>query len=279
MATESEIETLELIKKLKKASKNKGGGLTKNLSGGKEKYRSALNTMISVGSLAAITSFIVLGKAVFDLSSFIANNWNVPIADYGALILYICEIGVFITTIFLGLNLATLEVTPTFALVSLIVILVANGLLAIGIFPLITVVLAVIGLIRWSTFKSWFYGLDKKRKNLVGKTSETKTIAKGINDTRNSSSIGWIVAFVITLVIAVGGSIGCYFLGKYQGNESGKREGFTDGYKEGEAYGRGVGESNGFTRGYNNGYQKGYDEGFEEMRAKAMCIVSGGRDC
>lgn len=278
MATENEVETLELVQKLKKTAKSRKVDVAHYLSNGKEKYLSAIRTMVSVGALTTFTSSLILFKAVFDLTSFVANNWGMPIADYSPLILHILEIAVFIVTIALGSNLASLNATPRFALISLIIILVANGLLAFGLFPLITVILAIIGLVRWSTYKTWFFSIDKKRRTIVGKKGLAKT-AKSSNAIAPKKTVDmwvFVTSLTIAVLVAIGCSIGLYFLGKAQGYDSGKEEGYYSGYRTGESQGYDVGESNGYNNGYNNGYQNGYDKGYEDMWNRAMCIINGG---
>lgn len=293
MATANEVETLELIKKLKTKAKSKGANLANYLSSGKEKYRKAINSMISVGSLATVVSSLILLKSIVELTLFFVENWGMPIADYGALIFSVCEIVVFIITIALGINLASLKTTPTFALASLIIILIVNGLLAIGIFPIITVVIAIIGLVRWSTFKSWFYELDRKRSKLEKqhKSSATKTRQKQVTinddteiddlqeedeDETINRPIGWIVAFVITIIVAIGGSIGFHFLGRQQGFDDGRKSGYDTGYDTGYSIGHDDGYRDGFLGGEASGYDSGYKKGYDDMWNKAMCIMNGG---
>lgn len=59
MATENEVETLELVQKLKKTAKSKNVDVAHCLSNGKEKYRSAIRTMVFVGALTTFTSSLI----------------------------------------------------------------------------------------------------------------------------------------------------------------------------------------------------------------------------
>lgn len=283
MATLDEIATLDLIQEKRAKAKSNHLDVATQLSYSKKRFRSAINTMISVGALAVTVSILILIKEAVSTIVLIAKGASFT-DDYWALILIGCELAVFVTTIVLGYKLYKLDSTPTFVLVSLIIILVANGLLCFGIFPLATVILSVIGLVRWSTYKNWFIAMDKARRKQSNKKKtqsrqkqlELETDANIDNYSASHSSTGWIVAFIIAVMVAIGAGVGFYFLGINQGKETGRKDGYSSGYDVGYDVGHSAGYRDGFSGGEASGYDRGYNQGYDDMWNKAVCIINGG---
>ena len=157
MATKEQLKILEVIKKEKALAKSKHLKVGEQLSGGYSKYKTAINTMISVGALSVVFSVIKIVMDIFDIAAYTAGGgfW-----DDQSIILMALEFGVLAITAILGWKLYTLDATPLFILVSLIIIFVANAFLFAGILPLLTVVLSAVGLICWSTYRNWFNDID-----------------------------------------------------------------------------------------------------------------------
>lgn len=92
---------------------------------------------------------------------------------------------------------------------------------------------------------------------------------------RNASPTPWIIAFSIATILAIGGSVGFYFLGRTHGNNDGIWSGYNTGYDDGYKVGRTDGYNSGYTIGNNVGYDNGYKDGYK----KAGCVIYGGALC
>lgn len=169
MATREQIETIEIIKREKTLAKEKHLKVLDELSGGLSKYKTAISTIMSVGSLAVVVSVISLVMTTIDVVRYTQEGvvWDTQSILYVAF-----EYGVLATTAVLGWKLSLLDATPLFILVSLIIILITNALLFAGILPWITVILAIIGLVCWGTYKNWFNDIDASSYNKKKKTRE-----------------------------------------------------------------------------------------------------------
>lgn len=174
MANSRQIQILDKIQEKRTFAKSHHRNVATELSGGQPRYKSAINTMISVGAISVVVSMIILWKELFVWTYYIASCGWETIDNLTAIIIFL-EFATFITTIVLGYKLSRVDATPTFAIVSLIIILIANLCLAAGIFPLITVILAIIGLARWGTYKDWFYNICTKK---VAKQGKKRTKSK-----------------------------------------------------------------------------------------------------
>lgn len=158
MANKEEIDTIAIIQKEIRIAKNNGKKVTEHLSGGRKQYKTAINSIITVGSLSFVVSFLTI--LVASLNLFL-NYYNYDISpSTNSLILYGCEMLVSILTMILGWKLSRLNVTPRFVITSLIIILISNSLLFFGILPLLTAVFSIVGLVCWGTYKNWFYDID-----------------------------------------------------------------------------------------------------------------------
>lgn len=164
MATSEQVRILDKIQKEKQYAKAHHINVAEHLSGGQRKYKTAIRTMMTVGNLSVLVSILAFVAIAF--LSLYSQDWGyIPTST---MIYWGVEFAVLLTTGILGYKLSEVDVTPTFALVSLLIILVSNLFLYSGIFPLITVATAIVGLVCWGTFRNWFYDIDtksnKKRK-------------------------------------------------------------------------------------------------------------------
>ena len=144
MATIQQIQALEFIEQKKKQAKIKKVKLADYLSNGHQKYKTAINAIISVGALSIVSAFIGILWATVGLVAMLYQNVALTTNDW---IMVICEFGVYLITIILGTKLYRLDVTPTFVLSSLIILLVLNAVVFMGILPCFTVLFCIIGII------------------------------------------------------------------------------------------------------------------------------------
>lgn len=157
MATESQLIKLEKINKIYDKTPEKK--LPQVLSRGHIGYEKALKSIMRAGNWAIATSILSTGI----IGTITAIKWINPYAlgflgkyDFSiAIILIVCSVisGV------LGYKISKLDATPQYVLVALLIILIVNSCLFAGIFPIITAIMCIIALVRYSTFCSWFKGV------------------------------------------------------------------------------------------------------------------------
>jgi putative Ca2+/H+ antiporter (TMEM165/GDT1 family) len=162
MATVQECEIIELIKTKKQKAKEDGKDIPYALSGGKEYFRKAINSVQLSGFFTMFMSILlaIFGVAIkaiqyIQMSPYYTINYGIMIGEFIGIIL------LAIVPIVLGAKVMKLETTPTFVLVSLIITLVFNIFFTVGVLPLVALILNIIALVRWSTYKAWFCGLKK----------------------------------------------------------------------------------------------------------------------
>lgn len=162
MATVQECETIELIKTKKQKAKEDGKDLSYSLCGGKDYFRKAINSVQLSGFFTMFMSILlaIFGVAVkaiqyIQASPYYTINLGIMIGEFIGIIL------LAIVPIVLGAKVMKLEATPTFVLVSLIITLIFNIFFTVGVLPLVALILNIIALVRWSTYKAWFYSLKK----------------------------------------------------------------------------------------------------------------------
>lgn len=156
MATTEQVKILEAIQKERAKARKKHLNVAEELSGGQKKYKTAINTMISVGALSIVVAVLTFTISAYNYVSFFSYGRRLD--DQGWIML-VLQCAALITTLTLGLKLYKVDATPMFALVSLIIILVSNLLLFNGILPWITAALSIVGIVCWGTYKNWFYDI------------------------------------------------------------------------------------------------------------------------
>lgn len=289
MATLEQVKTLEFIEQKRKLAKNKEIPVAAYLSSGHDKYKSTLNTFISIGSLSIVASCLGAVWAALGLAAMLSQNVNMTALDWATVIF---EFAVYIVSIELGTKLYRLDVTPNFALASLIVLLALNVIVFMGILPCFTVIFSIIGLVRWSTYKNWFNAITnsliKKRK--TNNKTKLKTQPSDLEryfleedeqliSDQKSTNTPWIITIVILSILVIGGSVGFYFLGRSHGYDDGAWKGYNVGYEDGETDGYRSGFSGGEAAGQSYGYNTGYDAGYNDGYKRAGCVVFGGSLC
>lgn len=98
---------------------------------------------------------------------------------------------------------------------------------------------------------------------------------KKTNKQPKKTSSPWIIACIVICLLAIGGCIGLYFLGRTHGYDDGNLAGLNDGYDIGYGEGYNAGHSAGYSAGKSNGYNTGYNDGYK----RAGCIIYGGSLC
>ena len=161
MATSNEFETVERIQKAIAKARNAKKDVPIALSLDKEYYRKAISSIYSCGLFTMIAGFFSIASAsIANVYSFSQEGY--PSVGYviGVFlgILLVCMI-----PITLGYKIKSLDTTPRFMLGLLIASLVVNLVLSAGILPLIALVFNISALIRWSTYKDWFYTIAKRK--------------------------------------------------------------------------------------------------------------------
>ena len=164
MATMQECETIEVIQKIKKQAKAENQDAATLLSGGKVYFGKAISSIWLSGLFTLVTSIClaVTGIAISVLE-YVRAMQNQPMG-YNILIWEI--VGALILTIIpiiLGIKIMRLNSTPKLILIMLIITLIFNLVFSMGVLPLLALILNIIALVRWSTYKSWFYNIDAKR--------------------------------------------------------------------------------------------------------------------
>lgn len=164
MATMQDFEILEAINSAKNEAKRSGKNIPVALSGGKEYYRKSIKSIIGSGKWTVTTSiYAVALSCVINLIDVIKLSQDYVI-DWAYVVGYF--VGILLVAaipIFFGAKLIKFNSTPTFTLVALIITLICNILLMAGVLPLISIILNIIAITRWSTYKDWFYKIDPKR--------------------------------------------------------------------------------------------------------------------
>lgn len=271
MATLEQLDIIDIIQEKRDEAKEKHIGVAKYLSGGREQYKTAINTIISVSALAIVSSAINILLAAFGLGSMLAQNVPMSTLDW---VIAVSEMAVYVTTLSISFKLYYLNATPIFVLSSLIFILVTNAVFFMSITPCLTVILAIIGLICWGTYRNWFENVAKTLTK-GGKKHDTAALRSKQKGSKKSNTL-WVIAVSVLSIVAIGGSIGFYFLGKSQGRDGGYRDGYNNGYNAGKSAGYTSGQNDGYNSGRRYGYDEGYNQGYHDMWEKANCIINGG---
>lgn len=153
MATEKQLLKLEFIQSVVDKTDNKD--IPAKLSRGRVGYEKAIKSFMQVGQWAAVLSIFAVGVAILFL---VVMHFTYYLEDYQVVAAGLA-IAANVASGVLGYKLWNLQVTPVFALVALVVILLCNACICFGILPLIVVILDIIALSRYGTFCSWWNGL------------------------------------------------------------------------------------------------------------------------
>lgn len=166
MATLKQIKIIEIIQKERSVAKEAKLNVATQLSGGYSKYKTAINVMICVGALAVVFACLKLALDVYNIAVFFAIGGQLDTAGWLSVIF---ELTICVVTLIIGAKLYKLNATPTFILVSLIIMLVCNLFVFGGIIPWLIVALSVVGIVCWGTYRNWFNDIKipgkKKGKN------------------------------------------------------------------------------------------------------------------
>ena len=284
MASRKDSEKIRLIELLKNRSKRTGANLYSLLAKNDFMYEKAIASQ----RRAAIWTLIccILGLIVtiaLNVWSKITYGTDVDIVSYILIFGLLSGIVVLVTykTIFL-------TTTPTVILVMTIFQLILSVLFFTGIIPLIALVFNIIALVRWSTYRNWydeisiaFYKGEKRVKEKSHKTKKLKDVYDFSNyddelENEYKKPVGLIVALIFTIILGIGGCIGCYCWGRnggwIDGYAAGKNDGLNEGHDAGYGEGYNVGRSSGYTW---NDLQNRYNDGYNDGYRKAGCVIYG----
>ena len=158
MATKEDYEILEKITDRIREAKRNRKNIPATLCMDKEYYRKAIDSIRTSGLWTVFSS---LCSMIISLTASIivvlnTNNY----LNWGEVAGYL--LGIIIVTgvpAIIGDRIYRLDLTPTSILVLLIITLLFNLFLSAGILPFISLVLNIIALVRWSTYKDWFYNV------------------------------------------------------------------------------------------------------------------------
>lgn len=152
MATEKQLIKLEKIDAICKKVDTKK--VPEALAPNRVGYQVAIKSMMRVGEWATLTSILSVLALAITMIYRQFTHYN-GLEDFEIFAGLLMGAAIIVSGVF-GYKLWQLEVTPLFALISLLTILVVNAILCIGIFPIVVVILDIIALSRYATFCSWF---------------------------------------------------------------------------------------------------------------------------
>lgn len=261
MATKQDFETIEIIQQKVQQAKSNHIAPEDELADGDLAYAKKALASIRSALLWASCTVVLACVTIFALNMFniLVSGVAIPDSEKASFVGAALFLGaITIASFCLAIKAHTLEVTPTFMLVSLIFSLVTNLLFFVGILPLVSVILLVIALCRFSTYKSWYYQLanyhSTKRKSSKGRAKDSDTTS--LDATGRTSTIKIVLAAIIAGAIAliIGILIGdAANLGTEELNGKLQEE-----YLRGYADGKDNYLDSGYTRGVNSGYQRGF---------------------
>lgn len=278
MASLQELKTIDLIRRGRKKAKKDGVRTADFLSKGVEGYRNSLCIMERVGAWAVGVSLFTF--ILYVTVAIIGITTEIDLGIIASPIVTVITAIYAIMSLILGVGLYLHDFTPRATRIALVIILIMNILFVEGIFPLLVVIFSIIALTRCNTYADWFNRLGATSRATKKKSVSSKREPSSIKPRQKSKATLLLTIFlIVSVVAAIGGSVGFYFLGRHHGWDDGSWQGYLAGYDRGYDSGVTDGRSTGYNAGYNTGYSRGYDEGFEEMRVKAMCIVSGRYGC
>lgn len=163
MATMQECETIELIKSKKQKAREGNEDVSYALCGGKDYFRKAIQSVSNSGQFTLIVSLCLLAIGIvvkalqyISLSEYYTINYGYMIGEF---------VGIIIVTAIpaiIGAKIMKLDSTPNFMLGLLIVTLIFNIFFTVGVLPLVALIMNIVALTRWSTYRSWFYSIKKK---------------------------------------------------------------------------------------------------------------------
>ena len=160
MATMRECETIEKIAKIKSRAKSSGDSVDSALSGGKEYYRKVLSSIRASGICTMVTSTVSLLAAVVYSSIAYINFEDYPINEATEFVTLILVLLAFWAVPFIaGYMISKLESTPRFILGLLITTAIFNLPGSLIALPLISLIVNIVAIVRWSTYKDWFYNI------------------------------------------------------------------------------------------------------------------------
>ena len=157
MATQLDIEIIDEISSAIAEAKTKKHDVSIELSGGVKRYRKAIGIMRLTGGIALFA--YPLGGILFILQNTISCGEFCLFDPLGVIVIGITA--AVIPSIF-AYKIFSLKITPTFMLVSLIILAILGIFIFFfwGLFPLLVLIFSIISMIRWSTYKNWFYSID-----------------------------------------------------------------------------------------------------------------------
>ena len=162
MATLEQIKTLDYIKKERLATKKAHKNIAATLCMGQNKYKTAINTMISIGALSIVFAIVGAIISAYDVYDLLSHGYGEYISTYNWLLIAAIFV-IYAIEIVLGVKLYRLDATPIFVLVTLIIVLLGNIFLIGGILHWVVAIFAVIGIVCWGTFRNWFNHLSQSK--------------------------------------------------------------------------------------------------------------------
>lgn len=255
MATKQDFETIEIIQQKVQQAKSNHVAPEDELTDGDLAYAKKALVSIRSALLWASCTVVLACVTIFALNIFniLVSGVAIPDSEKASFVGTALFLGaITIASFCLAIKAHTLEVTPTFMLVSLIFSLVANLLFFVGILPLVSVILLVIALCRFSTYKSWYYQLANyhgtKRKSSKGRAKDSDTTS--LDATGRTSTIKIVLAAVIAGATALVAGV---LIGSAIMNDELQAK-----YFSGYADGKNDYQDSGYTKGVNSGYQRGF---------------------
>lgn len=161
MATIEENEIVEDIEKAISKAQSSKKDIPIALSKGKGYYRKAVSSIYYCGLWTTVSAGIIFFiLTLFSTLFFIQGDAYYPPAYIIAY--FLIQSLVCIIPVIIGYKIYSLKTTPNFMLFLLILSLAFNLLLTAGIIPLIALIFNVLALVRYSTYRNWFYNFNTK---------------------------------------------------------------------------------------------------------------------
>lgn len=284
MASRRDSEKIRLIRILRNRAKSNKVDLYKLLARKDELYEKAIKAQRWAG-LATMGCGIIGFTSLIALTIFSSINAGINVDVLSYIIIAVIFLAIILP---ITLKTSSLTTTPTTMLVLTIIQLIISIFLFSGIAPLVALILNIIALVRWSTYRNWYDEVSveyyKGKKQIANKPQRIHR-PKNIYDfsldddgyeERQKKPVGLIVSLIFVIILGIGGCIGCFYWGRnggwIDGYSTGKNDGLNDGYQDGYNDGKSAGYtwaqmSERYQTGYNNGYNDGY--------RKAGCIIYG----
>ena len=166
MATRRDYKIIDEIRVAKQEAKEYGKDIAHELSAGEFYYESAIKS-VRRACLATIICPLIIMALITLLclySIFVYDDADNTSAAVEILINAWFSYGVFSA---LPVPLAVwsrgLHTTPTFILISLIIMLIYSLLWGLTLIPVIAIVMNIIALTKWGTYRDWFYNIETEK--------------------------------------------------------------------------------------------------------------------